>query len=94
MHLAPGRSAWCFVQSNTNSRHGIPSRFLAVSEHFRRPAQQAGAPSKSPTLDSGKLCAGRVCLVGLLPGSWGLSYAEIVGALGAYRPCDTRFTHS
>ncbi len=31
---------------------------------------------------------------GLLPGSWGLSYVEIVDALGAYTPCDTRFTHS
>jgi len=34
-----------------------------------------------------------VCLVGL-PGSWGWSYAEILDALGAYTPCDTRFAHS
>lgn len=32
--------------------------------------------------------------MGLLPGSWGLSYAEIVDAFGAYTASDTRFTHS
>jgi hypothetical protein len=94
MHLAPGRSAWCLAQSNTNSGHGIPSESLTASEHGCRSQQQPGMLSKSPTLDSGKLGADRVCLVRLLPGSWGLSYAEIVGALGAYTASDTRFTHS
>jgi hypothetical protein len=32
MHLAPGRSAWCLDQSNTNSGHGIPSEALTASE--------------------------------------------------------------
>jgi hypothetical protein len=94
MHLAPGRSAWCLAQSNTNSGHGIPSRALTVSEHGCHSLQQPVMRSKSPTLDSGKLGAGRVCLVGLLPGSWGLSCAVIVDAFGAYMASITRFTHS
>ena len=63
MHLAPVRSAWCLGQSNTNSGHCIPSRSLTAAEQGSRPAEQPGMRSKSPTLDSGKLGAGRVCLV-------------------------------
>ena len=40
MHLAPGRSAWCLAQSNTNSGHGIPSKALTASEHSCRSPQQ------------------------------------------------------
>jgi hypothetical protein len=65
MHLAPGRSAWCRTQSNTNSGHGIPSKSLTAAKHGCRLVQQPGMRSKSPTLDSGKLGAGRVCLVGV-----------------------------
>jgi hypothetical protein len=65
MHLAPGRSAWCLAQSNTNSGHGIPSKSLTAAEPGCRPAEQTGMRSNLPTLDSGKLGAGRVCLVGV-----------------------------
>ena len=95
MHLAPGRSAWCFAQSNTNSGHGIPSGPLAALATAAADSLNShGRGQRRQRLDSGKLCAGRACLSGLLPGSWGLSYAEIVDALGAYTACDTRFIHS
>jgi len=54
LHLAPGRSAWCLAQSNTNSGHGIPSRPLAASKHCLALGRQSATRSKLPTLDSGK----------------------------------------